>query len=56
MSTNSHGIDGVGVTNGSKSQSKKAVKSKILQLIGDGVGVGHGPVVNKFAEISGHEE
>jgi hypothetical protein len=56
MSTNSHGIDGVGVTNGSKSQSKKAVKSKILQLIGDGVGVGHGPDVKKLAEMSGQDE
>jgi hypothetical protein len=56
MSTKSHGIDGVGVTNGTKSQSKYAVKSKILQLMGVGVGVGHTPGLNKFAEISGHAE
>jgi hypothetical protein len=56
MSTKSHGIDGVGVTNGTKSQSKYAVKSKILQSIGVGVGGGHAPGLNKFAEISGQAE
>ena len=37
-------------------QSKYAVKSKSSQFIGVGVGVGQIPVVNKFAEISGHIE
>jgi hypothetical protein len=56
ISTKSHGIDGVGVTNGTKSQSKYAVKSNVLQSIADGVGVGQGPTVNKLAEMSGHSE
>jgi hypothetical protein len=56
MSTKSHGIDGVGVTNGTKSQSKYAVKSKVLQSIGVGVGGGHAPGLKKLAEMSGQAE
>jgi hypothetical protein len=56
ISTKSQGIEGVGVTKGTKSQSKNAWKSRVLQLMGVGVGVGHTPGLNKFAEISGHAE
>jgi hypothetical protein len=45
---------GVGVGVLGKLQSKYALKSKSLQFIGDGVGVGHKPLLNKFADISGH--
>ena len=38
-------IEGVGVGKGTKSQSKYAVKSNVLQLTEDGVGVGQGPDV-----------
>jgi hypothetical protein len=43
ISTKSQGIDGVGVTNGTKSQSKNAWKSKVSQSIGVGVGAGQAP-------------
>lgn len=56
MSTKSQGIDGVGVTKGTKSQSKNAWKSRVSQLIGVGVGGGHAPGLKKFAEMSGHAE
>jgi hypothetical protein len=44
--------EGVGVI----AQSNKASKLKVLQLDTVGVGVGHIPLLNKFAEISGQSE
>jgi hypothetical protein len=44
--------DGVGVI----AQSNKASKLNVLQLVTVGVGVGHIPLPNKFAEISGQSE
>jgi hypothetical protein len=37
-----------------KLQSKYALKSKSLQFIGGDGGGGHKPLLNKFADISGH--
>jgi hypothetical protein len=49
-------IVGVTVGVGGKSQLKNAEKSKLSQFVGAGVGLGHGPLVNRFAEISGQIE
>ena len=55
-STSSQATLGDGVGSGSQSQSKYAVKSNVSQLTGLGVGVGHGPLVKLFADISGQTE
>jgi hypothetical protein len=49
-------IIGIGVGVGSQSQSKYALKSNVVQFIGNGVGDGQIPTLKSLADISGQLE